>query len=584
MQHAEDEMSELDRLVAAELLARRQRLDWLGTGSSLLLVVLAVWLAWPAMDDPGSINILGLGPAILLVGWAVAVQDATTLTARSRARIGAATAVAWPPVLVLAGWMLDGGTPHLLGALTMTVVAAALWWTSRQLLAGQDDAVRFRGLMTGAGGVVALSFIVGGGPTGVGLAAAISVLGLATAVALLDWFGSDHERSKRRVFKGRLNALEQKLLELRAEGAPLDQASSLVKSAAELGWRDPDHGMELLDEAEHDMERQLRMSEDLEIIRDEALERLDEAEAIAPAAIKPRRSYDQGLREQDLGSLREAELLFRRSKTLSTEIIAWWGPMEEAIKEAEKHMRATDPPEPTLVGLVEEARRLRDQEAAKEATEVARAVLTQSEALGAQSEKADERVADAKRALATGADGLDDSEWLDRFEQANRALASGDHSQAQGLADSIVREIAAEREAMEAVRRALRQRKKLQERFQPLADREAWQARLSAVEDMADAKTWRLATAALAALTSELDEVATRIAEAAELVSFVQDEWSPLRRRLESAGVTVKDPERRACETTIAEAGKALDEGRLEDTLSLLGEADTQMEALRRRV
>ena len=44
------------------------------------------------------------------------------------------------------------------------------------------------------------------------------------------------------------------------------------------------------------------------------------------------------------------------------------------------------------------------------------------------------------------------------------------------------------------------------------------------------------------------------------------------------------DGERAACEKAVGDAKAAFEEGRLEETLSALGEADTLMEKLRRRV
>ena len=586
MSHSTGEVSELDRLVEEELAVRRSRVEWLGTGAFFTLFGAALWLAWPLVTDPANPDLSVLAPTLLVLLWAFAVQDATTLTATRRARVGAAAAIGWPPIAMLGMWMLDGVTAKVAGLVIMLGVSAGLLLTSRSMLSGQEDAIRFRGLMTGVGMLLALSALFGASPDAVPLFGSLIVLSAAAVVAWFDWWFGDTQRLERRRFRRRLEALEVRLLELRAEGAAVDQAASLVKLASDAGWRAPDIGMELLDEAEHDIERQQRMSADVKAIREDARLKLEEAEAVAPETTRPRRAYDQGLREQDLGSLRDAELLYRRCKTLSLEIVAWWGPMQEAIAEAEAlaAAAAATGSDTLLQNLVDEAIQLRDREQPEEATKVARTVLTQSDAVGALAEEAGVRVDEARAVLESSTDGLDDTVWMERFEQANRALACGDHSQAKGLADSITREVAAEREAMEQVRRAMRQRKKLDARFAGWPDEDTWKARLDAVEEGADARRWRHTSGRLATITSELDELVGRRTEAEELLEFMQEEWSQLRGRLEAAGVGVEDEDRRACEVTMAQAAAALGEMRLDATLRSLGDADTRMEALRRRV
>ena len=116
----------------------------------------------------------------------------------------------------------------------------------------------------------------------------------------------------------------------------VDQASSLVMTAKEEGHIDPEYGMRLLAEAEEDIERTLSLSGDVEIIQDDALKAVQQAEEIAPAAKKARKSFEMGIREVKLGSLREGEMLFRQSKKLAQEVIEWWQKAEKAIEEASK--------------------------------------------------------------------------------------------------------------------------------------------------------------------------------------------------------------------------------------------------------
>ncbi|MEE3082976.1 MAG: hypothetical protein VX320_02655, partial [Candidatus Thermoplasmatota archaeon] len=72
--------------------------------------------------------------------------------------------------------------------------------------------------------------------------------------------------------------------------------------------------------------------------------------------------------------------------------------------------------------------------------------------------------------------------------------------------------------------------------------------------------------------------------DANELLTYVQDEWSALRKKLESQGIRAIDGDRAACEKAVGDAKEAHEKGNLEDCLAALGEADGLMERLRRRV
>ena len=121
---------------------------------------------------------------------------------------------------------------------------------------------------------------------------------------------------------------------LKSQGSAVDQAASLVMTAREEGHRDPDWGMKLLDEADDDIERSLSLADDVEIIKNDALQAVETAEEIAPIVKRPRKAWDMGQREVELGSLREGEALFRQAKKRAMEVIEWWEKAEEAIREA----------------------------------------------------------------------------------------------------------------------------------------------------------------------------------------------------------------------------------------------------------
>ena len=181
-------------------------------------------------------------------------------------------------------------------------------------------------------------------------------------------------------------------------------------------------------------------------------------------------------------------------------------------------------------------------------------------------------------------DGLDTTEMVLRLDRAEQAIEAGSPSQAIGLADGVVRSIEAEREAMDNVRRALKQRKKLIAQYKNRDDKEDWDERLSTMEKAADLKQWTHANTLLNAITTDLDNEGQASDEALELYDFVTDEWKVLRNQCDTNGVLIEDKDRRACEQAIALAGESLSSGRIEDCLNHLSEADASMERLRRKI
>jgi hypothetical protein len=342
--------------------------------------------------------------------------------------------------------------------------------------------------------------------------------------------------------------------------------------------------MELLNHARDEMERALSLSGDVEAIREDARASMEKAEAIAPTAKRPRKSFDMGEREVKLGSLREGELLFRQSKKYAHEIIEWWGVAEKAIAEASRQLQQKDGEGVEhLKEMLADARKKLASEAPKKAYEFAVVIPVQlaadDDALG----KAALSLKEAERQLKQ-TDGLDISAMTQRLAQAEEALEAGNAGQAIGLADGVVRSIVQEREAMDNVQRALRQRKKLISQYQDRDDVGDWTERLTAIEQAADARRWSEASELLSIMNQDLDKEGKASEEALELYDFVMAEWRILRNQCEAIGIKVEDEDRRLTEQAIAEAGDALSVGRIEDCLEHLGSADASMERLRRRI
>jgi hypothetical protein len=217
------------------------------------------------------------------------------------------------------------------------------------------------------------------------------------------------------------------------------------------------------------------------------------------------------------------------------------------------------------------------------ALEIAEAIPEHVSNLGQASEGADEAYEEAVMVMEES-EGLDLKLWQDRLGQAKTHLDAGEFSLARGMSDGIIREVRKEREAMGDVQRALRQRKVIKKQWKGRSDADEWEERLSAVEAASKRKSWSHAATLLDRMTSDLDVLASASGDANKLLTYVQDEWSALRKKLESRGIKAIDGERAACEKAVAAAADAHEKGELEACLSALGQADEIMEKLRRRV
>ena len=354
-------------------------------------------------------------------------------------------------------------------------------------------------------------------------------------------------------------------------------------TAREEGHREPDWGMRLLNEAEEDIERSLSLAGDVEEIKADSLHSVETAEQIAPIAKRPRKAWDMGQREVELGSLREGEALFRQAKKRASEIIEWWEKAEEAIREGAALLAASEHSQDGLEDILSDAKKKLHAEKPKKAYEFAMVIPDQLAASGDAMAAAEEAVSEAAKQLKA-ADGINKARLEQRLESAESELEQGNSSQAKGLADGIVREINSEREAMDDVRRALRQKVHLISRWSDREDAKDWDNRLAEIESSADELEWTHAATLLERLTKDLDAEGKASDEANELLEYVLDEWKILRNQCDASGIQIDDEDRKSAEEAIALATDAHKAGRIDESLESLGLADGFMERLRRRV
>lgn len=585
-----DEWADVEGAIKAAIEQRQQRIESLTGFSAILILVSAIWLVWPNLSsalkgDSGLLSALGL-PLLILI-WGLMVQDIGVSDSKARTRIGATSSIAWPVLLLIAAQKFTTNSySDILGTIFVVIVALSCLYYSKVILVGGLDVLRFRALMTGLGSLAAFSLFIGSipEPSTLDWYSNVSIIVFGLAYTSYIWVAGDDLRDLRKKFQKRLDKLEVRLLELKAQGSAVDQASSLVMTAGEEGHVDPVLGMRLLDNAEEDIERSLSLADDVEVVLEDARKYVEQAEDIAPIVKRPRKAYDMGLRELKLGSLREGEMLFRQAKKRAKEIIEWWSQAEKAIAEAQRQLDGkTEHNLKHLHEMLADAKKKLMAESPKKAFEYAIVIPTQLAAGDDALTRAAEAIKEAERQLKQ-VDGIDTKDMEARMKSAQEALENGNASQATGLADGVVRTIHAERSAMDDVRRALKQKKQLTKKFEHREDKKDWEERLNEINAAADEKSWTHAATLLERLTSDLDKESKASEDAKELLDFVNEEWKVLRNQCEAAFIKVDDKERRECEKAIALAKDALETGKIDQCLNQLSDADSLMEKLRRRI
>ena len=590
MWHNMDAWADVESAIQAAVKQRNDRLEKLVAISAISILLGAIWLVWPTLSaaakgEGGLLN--GLGMPILILAWGLLVQDIGLTSPTARTRVGASATIAWPVLLMIASKELTSPiTLDIFGPILIGFVATSCFFYSKTVLTGGLDVQRFRSLMTGVGTIAGFSIFIGTipEPGTITWLANFGVLAIGGISTVSIWFSGDEHKVLRKQFRKRLDNLETRILILRTENAAVDQASSLIMTAREQGHSDPELGMRLLDDAEEDIERSLSLAGDVQVVKADALSAVEQAETIAPTAKKGRKSFEMGLREIELGSLREGEMLFRQAKKRALEVIEWWAKAEDAIVDASRQLEGKSSENVNhLHEMLSDARKKLAAESPKKAFEYAFTIPAQlaagDDALG----RAAESIKEAERQLSQS-DGLDLTELNLRLTNAIDSLEAGNASQAVGLADGIVRSIKAEREAMDDTRRAIRQKKKLLKQFETRQDKAVWQGKWDEIIQAADSKQWSHAATLLERMTSALDKESKAIDDANELLEFVVEEWKVLRNQCEAAMIKSDDDERRKCEAAVSIATEKLDAGAVDDCLEQLSVADDMMEKLRRRI
>ena len=552
------------------------RVERLALACSLLLIGAGGWwLTRTATIETDAVSTYG--PMVILFASALLLRDLVYFGPKERSRLTAATNASWPSILAFSG-ITYGPEDQTIAAAMLVIIAGFLWWFTNQQLGGSITTRRWRGMTSIAGLAVALAILVSLTDD---LVLWAVVIGASCFTMIPDLLAKDDEHEARTEFASLLEEFESRVLALRENSSGMEQVSSLLKIAREEGWSDPERGMELISQAESEIERITAFSGDLDAIRADALAAVERAESVTIEATGPRKAFDLGDREADLGSFRDAELLYRRAKSKSEVIEKHWQVAHDSITAAESAIAEHSGHQAEgVTSILRSAKEAMEAEDPVEALHIASSIPAHIESMGSTDEAAIKSLSDAEHAVAA-AEGDIQIVTKDRLEQARKAIESGDSALAKGLADSVLRDVRATSEAMQEVQRALRQKKQIKARF-PDASKQDWSDRLQQIDEMAESGDWVSAADSLQSLASDLQTLEHSISEASDLVRFVEDEWKSLRSKLDSAGIGPSDSSRMEAEKSVADAVTALSSGDIEACHTALASAGEYLESLGR--
>jgi len=552
------------------------RVERLALACSLLLIAAGGWwLTRTVVVETEAV--WTYGPMVILFSSALLLRDLVYFGPKERSRISAATNISWPSIWAFA-ILTYGSEDQNIAAVLLFLVAIFLLWFTNQQLGSTIETRRWRGLTSIAGLAIAMAVLASLSDD---LILWAIVVVPSCYIMIPDLLAKDDDHEARTEFAVLLKQVESRVLALRENSSGMEQVSSMLKIAREEGWSDPQRGMDLISQAENELDRITAFSGDLEAIRADTLEAVERAESITIEASGPRKAFDLGDREADLGSFREAELLYRRAKSKSEVIEKHWQDAYDSIASSEAAIANHSGHQAEgVIAILNSAKEAMEAEDPVGALHIASSIPAHIESMGSTDEAATKSLSDAEHVVAAAESDIQIA-TKDRLEQARNAMKSGDSALAKGLADSVLRDVRATSEAMQEVQRALRQKKQIEARF-PEVSKQDWSGRLQQVVESADSGDWVNAAELLQSMTSDLQAHEHSISEASELVRFVEEEWKTLRTKLDSAGIGPGDFSRMEAEKTVANASAALSSGDIETCHAALASAGEYLESLGR--
>ena len=554
----------------------RSRVDRASLLFQILLIILGAWWLFSSFGS-GSPPLYSYLPVLILFSSALLLQDLVEFGPTERMRISTACCLGWPLLLAIAAVNRDEGNAS--AVLTLILVSVILYSISWSMLRSDVKTRRWRGLVTTIGFTLAIPIVLESDP------ASLLIMAIAASFTTLPiLFTKDGLEEERQDFSEQLKDAEKHILDLQSGNTMMQQPNSLLKKARETGWKNPERGIELISEAKREANRISLFVSDVEEIRQQSEISVNRAEKVTGFPGRPRKIFEDAMKELENGSLRASESRFREAKSEAEAIESNWQNALEAIDKAE--IAISDAEGHLVQGLrstLNEAKKAMEDEDPQYALAIVSEIPSQMDDVEDLMLQARKSLEEAKSEVSH-CDSAFIVDLNKRLEDAKEALDSGNASLSIGLSEGVTRSIRKESEAKTTVQRSLRQVKSIEDRIPAGELGFDWTRRMAETKSSADAGKWIEAAESLRSIVGELDDFHSRVEEAREMLEFLDGDWRKLRKRLESSGYGAENKDRISTERHLVDAERALSEGEIDDCLESLGDADSSMEALRRLV
>ena len=554
----------------------RSRVDRASLLFQILLIIIGAWWLFSSFGS-GSPPLYSYLPVLILFSSALLLQDLVEFGPTERMRISTACCLGWPLLLAIAAVNRDEGNAS--AVLTLILVSVILYSISWSMLRSDVKTRRWRGLVTTIGFTLAIPIVLESDP------ASLLIMAIAASFTTLPiLFTKDGLEEERQDFSEQLKDAEKHILDLQSGNTMMQQPNSLLKKARETGWKNPERGIELISEAKREANRISLFVSDVEEIRQQSEISVNRAEKVTGFPGRPRKIFEDAMKELENGSLRASESRFREAKSEAEAIESNWQNALEAIDKAE--IAISDAEGHLVQGLrstLNEAKKAMEDEDPQYALAIVSEIPSQMDDVEDLMLQARKSLEEAKIEVSN-CDSAFIVDLNKRLEDAKEALDSGNASLSIGLSEGVTRSIRKESEAKTTVQRSLRQVKSIEDRIPSGELGFDWTRRMAETKSSADAGKWIEAAESLRSIVGELDDFHSRVEEAREMLEFLDGDWRKLRKRLESSGYGAENKDRISTERHLVDAERALSEGEIDDCLESLGDADSSMEALRRLV
>ena len=545
---------------------------------TLLLTIAGGWWLFANLGN-NSEAIIKFGPIMILFLSAFWLSELIEFTPKSRSIVASYCNILWSCILAFIGLHYSDDS-NFLPLLILFFIAIILWMISNSILSYSLASRRLRGITSIAGLAISLAILSSTSdllPWGFVI--------LANSVTMMpDLLSKDSDFLERKNFGKELDKAELKILELKSLGHNIQQATSILKIAREEGFDNPSEGMRLIDDAIIDANKILALSKDLEEIRNDSLIAIEKSELVTKMSKKPREIFELGDKEFEYGSFRDAEILYREAKEKATIIEKYWQEASDIISISEGMIGDYSGHQiKDISGILNSAKDALSREDPKEAIKIAESIKYHITEIGSTEEIAIKIIKDAEDAVSVLNSNIS-IDTKERIAEAKDALKRGDSALAKGLANSVIREINSTSEAMNKVQKALRQRKKLESKMPSGKSNSEWISKLDSIIQSSNKGEWTVASKELDDLTSALRDFEVGIKEANELLSFIDEEWISIRKKLDSTGINAQDSLRINIEKNISDITQLVKEGEIQESLSLLSKTDLLIEEIRRKI